>query len=205
MKIHHTKAHGESITGHDIDCDICGSTFSKTPCLIERDANHYCSKSCRLRGQSRSRSEIIEVIQNLASKLSRTPRRHDIRGETGIDLDTITRHFDSWNNALRAGGFEINEKWKKEKHERKYRYYGPNWEKQAKKARERDGYKCVRCGYSNERSIKERGRSLPVHHIEWDESNDYKQRNRLSNLMTLCHSCHRKIEALPLIPQFSSD
>lgn len=66
-------------------------------------------------------------------------------------------------------------------------YYGPNWREQARQARERDGQCCQSCGKYP------RKHSLEVHHIvpfrdfpSWREAND------LSNLVTLCKSCHSK-------------
>lgn len=75
--------------------------------------------------------------------------------------------------------------------------YGPNWEKQRQEALARDGYRCRTCG-----AEARPGQGLHVHHIRpfrefgyVPGSNDrHLQANRLSNLLTLCPSCHRRAE-----------
>jgi 5-methylcytosine-specific restriction endonuclease McrA len=77
------------------------------------------------------------------------------------------------------------------------KYYGPNWKRQSRRARKRDGYKCRHCGITQE----ELGRRLSVHHIipfrSFDyvrgENNNYKQANLLTNLISLCPDCHRAV------------
>jgi DEAD/DEAH box helicase domain-containing protein len=88
--------------------------------------------------------------------------------------------------------------------------YGPNWEAQRRRARERDGFRCVQCG-APERD----GRQHDVHHIRpvrafllemggrgqsglnapVDMSQLYQEANCLENLITLCSVCHRRAEA----------
>lgn len=81
--------------------------------------------------------------------------------------------------------------------------YGSGWHVQRRKARERDGYVCQRCGIDDAAHESTYGCELHVHHIEaWDEFDDPDARNKLTNLITLCASCHTKIEQLPLTPQF---
>jgi len=61
-----------------------------------------------------------------------------------------------------------------------------NW---SKKVRERDGYKCTECGST---------KNLHAHHIiPWEESEEL--RFEISNGLTLCGSCHCKIE--PRLPK----
>ncbi|MCD6520131.1 MAG: DEAD/DEAH box helicase [Anaerolineae bacterium] len=74
---------------------------------------------------------------------------------------------------------------------------GPNWEEQRNLARQRDGYRCRWCG-----APERPGRQHEVHHIVpfrefgWvpGENENYRQANRLSNLITLCPRCHRLAE-----------
>ena len=55
----------------------------------------------------------------------------------------------------------------------------------------RDGYCCQSCGKTEEEHQKQHGCGLHVHHISpYRQSND----SGLDNLVTLCTSCHRKIE-----------
>jgi DEAD/DEAH box helicase domain-containing protein len=72
--------------------------------------------------------------------------------------------------------------------------YGPDWPKIRDRVRARDGYKCQVCG------ALENGRQHDVHHkipfraFVRDGVLDRAQANRLENLTTLCHSCHRAVE-----------
>lgn len=78
-------------------------------------------------------------------------------------------------------------------------YYGPNWRSQRDLARQRDNYECQHCHISE----KKLDRELHVHHIvklRYFGENGYIQANELSNLITLCAACHKKVECgnLPL-------
>jgi DEAD/DEAH box helicase domain-containing protein len=67
--------------------------------------------------------------------------------------------------------------------------YGPGWPSLREQVRKRDQYICQVCGQT------EAGRGHDVHHIipfrSFATSNEA---NQLSNLITLCPSCHRKAE-----------
>jgi DEAD/DEAH box helicase domain-containing protein len=74
---------------------------------------------------------------------------------------------------------------------------GPNWERQRNRARARDGYRCRHCGVSERAD-----RAHDVHHVEpfrtfgyvRGKNEQYLVANRLENLVTLCRSCHRRVE-----------
>lgn len=67
--------------------------------------------------------------------------------------------------------------------------YGPNWENQRQRARQRDGYRCQVCG------ILENNRSHHVHHrTPFRFFTTFLQANQLENLVTLCPDCHRRVE-----------
>ena len=76
--------------------------------------------------------------------------------------------------------------------------YGPDWQEQRAKTRERDGYRCAECG-----AAEARNRQHDVHHrvpfrvfnyIPGLNRND-REANRLDNLVLLCRRCHRRLEA----------
>lgn len=77
--------------------------------------------------------------------------------------------------------------------------YGENWEEQRTKALKRDNYECQRCGMAQEKHKEKTGKSLHVHHISNKKNfaND-KEMNKLSNLVSLCGSCHAVLEGLPI-------
>lgn len=92
--------------------------------------------------------------------------------------------------------------------------YGPNWEAQRNAARERDGFLCRECGAAEPPSRPSPigdapmgegaggGRQHHIHHIRpfrefgytRGQNENYKLANELDNLITLCPSCHRRVE-----------
>ena len=74
--------------------------------------------------------------------------------------------------------------------------YGPDWQKTRDRVRARDNYKCQVCG------TPETTRQHDVHHKvpfrafvqAGSPEPTYQRANRLENLITLCPSCHKKVE-----------
>jgi DEAD/DEAH box helicase domain-containing protein len=74
---------------------------------------------------------------------------------------------------------------------------GPNWAQQRGRALARDGHRCRHCG-----APERPNRAHDVHHIRpfrtfgyvRGKNNQYLEANRLQNLVTLCTSCHRRVE-----------
>lgn len=74
---------------------------------------------------------------------------------------------------------------------------GPNWAEQRNRARARDGHRCRHCG-----APERPNRAHDVHHIQpfrtfnyiRGKNDRYLEANRLANLVTLCTSCHRRVE-----------
>lgn len=78
-------------------------------------------------------------------------------------------------------------------------YYGPNWNEQRRKALKRDSETCQRCGLGMAEHIEQFDTELHVHHIKRiGDFDDYKEMNKLSNLVTLCSRCHKLLEGLPI-------
>lgn len=68
---------------------------------------------------------------------------------------------------------------------------GTGWSTVSEKARKRDKYTCQLCGMTQE----ENGRKLDVHHIvPYHVINHHSKANKMSNLISLCQSCHTKEE-----------
>lgn len=82
------------------------------------------------------------------------------------------------NNPMYGKFGELNAGWTGGK----VTYRGKGWLSAREQARRRDGYKCQKCGAT---------KHLEVHHIV-----PYRltQDNSLDNLITLCHTCHEKVE-----------
>lgn len=69
---------------------------------------------------------------------------------------------------------------------------GKGWTQTRRIVRERDNFTCQRCG----RTENDLGRALDVHHIKpYRMFDDYRDANKLENLIALCASCHHKTDA----------
>lgn len=157
-------------------CKTCGKPLNrnqKTYCgweCVGTDLRKGETKTCPICGKE-------EYVKPAKLKHWRTCSREcdrRLKIETGV--------FAGENNPAWRGGYQ--------------NYYGPNWKRQRNAARKRDGYMCRMCG------IAEGGQEHDVHHIiafrEFgyvpDDNDKYKLANRLSNLVTLCRSCHISVE-----------
>ena len=93
--------------------------------------------------------------------------------------------LDAWRSVLPKEGKRLVLKGRPE-------YRGGNWKVQSARARERDGFRCRNCGVT-EASL---GRQLDVHHatpVRLFAST--VAANRLDNLVSVCASCHKRLEA----------
>lgn len=67
--------------------------------------------------------------------------------------------------------------------------YGPNWSLLTRRVRQRDGFRCQVCG------MLEQGTAHHVHHkVPFRSFASIEAANQLDNLITLCPSCHRRVE-----------
>lgn len=78
--------------------------------------------------------------------------------------------------------------------------YGEGWnEKKRQDVRERDGDKCTICGMGKQNHYERYGENLHVHHIVKARNfDDPERRNAMDNLVTMCNSCHKEYEGLPI-------
>lgn len=204
-----------------IECDQCGKKMERPSSLIHE--NNFCCRKCYFKWQEGKSFSPETQFEKGHTPWNKGIQREDISGDshwkwkggkievecdtcgktTKVDkykLDKQDRFFCSRecqlaylhrsirgkNNYNWEGGYEP--------------YYGPNWRSQRRKTLERDSHTCQLCG------AKEDGREHDVHHIvpfrEFGQEN-YQEANKLSNLITLCNSCHRRIENFGVRPQFA--
>ncbi len=184
-----------------VPCSHCGQVVERDPSKVNRNDNFFCSIECW--NEWRSTNFLNEGNPNFSTPaietkcaycdkpIKRKPWRF---GET----DRL-RHFCCHDHRAKWVGEHINSgennaNWKGGG----THYYGPNWYRQRQRARNRDNHTCQHCGITREKA----GQSLDVHHVvpfrSFDylpgENENYKQANRLANLITLCRSCHIKAE-----------
>jgi DEAD/DEAH box helicase domain-containing protein len=74
--------------------------------------------------------------------------------------------------------------------------YGADWARIRDRVRARDKYQCQVCGaIENDPSTTLRARQHDVHHkIPFRSFTSAEEANRLENLITLCRTCHQKVE-----------
>ena len=203
MRRHHKIAHDEKLGYIEITCRVCGTKKDRHESTLDGSGRYYCSSDCQhegmkdLRGKHPNNEKILVGCANCGDEKKVPPSR----------VKSHDRHFCSqkcmgeYRSESYAG--ENSHRWRGGYD----KYYGPNWKKQRRKARERDNYKCQDCGIKESEYRKE----LSVHHItramyykrNYDDPEWYERANRLDNLITFCESCHSKWEGIPLRPDNS--
>jgi DEAD/DEAH box helicase domain-containing protein len=76
--------------------------------------------------------------------------------------------------------------------------YGPSWEESRNAARERDQYRCARCGAAeSSRRKHDIHHRIPFRSFGYipGKNENHRQANILENLITLCAACHQRLEA----------
>lgn len=153
-----------------VKCEQCGKEVRKYRSLAKH-AHKFCSIKCKQawwRGPNHSAYDSETVICQMC-------------GNEFVALKSRNRKFCS--TACRAASEVLPAAG----------YYGPDWKRQRRKARYRDGYKCRMCGVTE----SELGRELDVHHVvpfrKFGLIN-HSEANSLANLVSVCKACHRKLE-----------
>lgn len=148
--------------------------------------------------QNVSEEELYNEIERLHKELGRAPMQKDMNEIGKFNPDTYRYRLDGWRSAVEECGIEpITRGLKSGSEHRDWKggstdYYHPNWSDIRQEVLERDGSCCRICDDSEVR--------LSVHHIkprsefvEGDEY-DYDSACKRRNLITVCTSCHMKIE-----------
>lgn len=174
----------------EVTCAHCGNALTRPEYRLREGKKHYCNYTCL--GQWRS--------ENLTGTDS--PTYNSVSVDCEYCGESITKpasrddgrqHFcdgachGKWMSAYLVG--DSHPSWDGGG---PY-YYGPNWISQREKARRRDRYECQDpdCGIDMEAHIEMWNEALHVHHIvRFGDFDDYREANKLSNLVTLCRSCH---------------
>lgn len=184
--------------GDNLICAQCGKEFYRSPAnradRYGRGKSNYCSRSCmsdaykgRFVGEKSPRWKGRENrFCNNCGKLLERPPWHAKQGDLAF-CDRVC--FGEWKAKNWTG--EDNPCWRGGHPP----YYGANWKRQQREARRRDRHQCQFCGI-NESECR---RALDVHHIvpfRLFDADEIKKANALSNLISLCDSCHKYAERL---------
>lgn len=182
VKIHHKKAHGQSIAQTE-ECVWCGSDFRPS-----HSEQKYCSEGCYGEWLSENKSgedhpqwggRIEGECETCGDMFTFRPSASD-RRFCGRDC------FHAWHGSVWVG--EDHPNWKGGYG----KWYGKSWSEQRQKAIERDGNSCRVCGDSPSEDY-----SIHVHHITPFREfglEKHEEANRLENLVTLCMEHHIQVE-----------
>lgn len=180
----------------------------RDPSKVERNDHFFCHRTCfdmwkKSSMVGENNPNWIEPIKTQCATCGKPVERNPSRvGTTERKVHFCSKTCKhAWMREYMSGPDSPN--WKGGS----IRYYGPNWHGQKLAARKRDGYCCQICGITQKKNRK----SLDVHHIIPfrtfnyipGENENYLQANELSNLISLCRSCHIQVEAghIPLQPK----
>jgi 5-methylcytosine-specific restriction endonuclease McrA len=156
----------------------CGGTFVRTRDYARKNIAKYCSTPCAAEGRNQQVERSCENPE--CGKTFRV-------SPSALKFRRATCCSEACRGACSRGS--AHPFWRGGSVE----YRGPNWRRQSRAARARDGHRCRLCGAAH---------PLHVHHIRPfrtfsyipRENDHYKQANQLSNLVTLCASCHTTAE-----------
>ena len=176
-------------------CSFCGNLFTTIPGKISQGRGKYCSKRCYISART-TKQECICIVCD--KKFFTAPSELALgRGKYCSNECRYIGNSGS-NHLLYKGG--------------QFHSYGLNWKTQRKAAYERDDGICQCCGLTESQSLEKYGKRNSIHHIIRrrvfrDRGEPIENANVLSNLVTLCMSCHKSVEGGTIIlpPQFVSN
>jgi len=151
--------------------------------------------------------DLHDEIHRLTDELGRIPTKGEMDSKGNFSTSTYEKRFGTWREAIAQAGYEPRPSMDNQSGENNYNWkggygnYGGIWDEARKKALERDDSECQVCGITAQEHREEYGRSLDVHHIQPSRTfDDQRDAHVLTNLITLCLSCHKKWEGIPLRP-----
>jgi 5-methylcytosine-specific restriction endonuclease McrA len=169
-----------------ITCDWCGKTKQISPSA--RKEHNFCNRKCCRAWQQAN--GIVGVPWKLVALTCPVCGKSFQRQQNAVDRSKTSYCSKACFYVAHspAMGGDKNPAWRGGLEP----YYGPNWDRQSREARQRDGHTCQRCGITE----VETGEVLHVHHIVplRTFARDFRKANALHNLVSLCPSCHKFLE-----------
>lgn len=164
-------------------CIVCKETFYTYPSRIKREASmKCCSMECYRESRRTGKSSNCSCDE-CGSRFYKAPSLQKKHNNNFCSHQCMGKYYS--DNMLFAGENSGSYIGSYDSHKK---YYGEDWRKQRRIARERDNYTCQKCGIHED----DYGMEMSVHHIIpfviFDSSEDA---NKLDNLKCLCEPCHR--------------
>lgn len=174
-----------------VTCAACGAGLLRPARRVRIRQNHFCNHECKAKWQEEHlRGDGNPVYSRVERHCQQCGKQYMVNRHTA---ENNRWHFccrpcyGKWRAANLVG--KNAPSWKGGY----LKYYGPDWPGQRRKARQRDNYRCQHCAVPEAKL----GQELDVHHIkpfrEFGIKN-HRAANHLSNLICLCHACHRLAE-----------
>jgi len=179
------KCHGKWISEYEhtrvsVNCEYCGDEFQRKKSQLEPRNNYFCSHECH--GDWKLEKDSITVNCDCCGS---EVVKHEYYAERCENHFCSTDCQGQWYSENVRG--EEHPLWQEEVAD----VYGPTWYSQRRNAIERDDEQCQDCGLTRDEHYDKYGRDLEVHHITPIRTfTDTEEANQLSNLITLCKSCH---------------
>lgn len=134
------------------------------------------------------REELLSELRRVADELGHSPTREQFEENGRYSSRPYVREFDGWTRAQEAAGLEPT---RAPPGEGEDPSHVGGWDAARFEALVRDQARCQDCGITAPEHIEENGRGLDVHHkVPYREFDDPETAHELSNLVTLCRSCH---------------
>lgn len=192
MKIHHARAHGESIAGEEVDCHWCGDSIRRSPSRIADADRIFCDANCRGAWRSENWDKddfprwnggpVTVACYRCGKKFERRRDRVD-KAERSFYSRSC---FGAWRSEFQRGS--NNPSWTGGESIRttvRDLIGDDPWETIASGVRKD---RCEKCGAAETAD----DRAFAVHHIVPIMAGGC---NEPELLMTLCLKCHRRVEA----------
>ncbi|WP_406600225.1 HNH endonuclease [Haloarcula argentinensis] len=177
-----------------VNCEWCGAELEREPAHLGDTDRFFCA------GGGCQGAWLEENTE--------TGEKHPDYNRKSIECDFCGEVFERQPNAVSKSernfcGRKCYSMWRSEevRGESHPRYsggrpeYGEGWNTHKRReVRKRDNKECQHCGMTQKEHISQTGRKLDVHHIQPAKMFDCpEKRNALSNLITLCQTCHLEI------------
>lgn len=180
-------------------CGQCGEEFQPSSTTTK-----YCSWGCRSEAKRAKPTHCVNCgCWFTALKVMRRENRIEMAGVNAAKTCSQACEY-AWrsNNVDRRE--KISKAFTGSKHpnwqggpQLKYRgARGAGWQRARRAALKRDKHTCQDCGMTEVEHVERTGKGLEVHHKRpfWQFNGDNAKANALSNLVSLCKSCHQKAD-----------